>query len=88
MKKYRIAAWILSGVIAFSFAGCAKKENETSDTKENSSTSEATETEAPVTETSESALDNSDEEYIGKVLTIKNTRDNIVAELQLQIVAL
>ena len=29
-----------------------------------------------------------DETYIGKILTIKNTRDNIVAELQLQIVAL
>lgn len=29
-----------------------------------------------------------DEEYLGKVLTIKNTRDNIVAELQLEIVAL
>lgn len=29
-----------------------------------------------------------DESYIGKVLTVKNTRDNIVAELQLQIVAL
>ena len=29
-----------------------------------------------------------DEEYIGKVLTIKNVRDNIVASLQLQIVAL
>lgn len=29
-----------------------------------------------------------DEEYIGKVLTIKNTRDTIVATLQLQIVAL
>lgn len=29
-----------------------------------------------------------DEEYLGKVLTIKNIRDNIVAELQLQIVAL
>lgn len=28
------------------------------------------------------------EEYLGKVLTIKNTRDNIVAELQLLIVAL
>ena len=29
-----------------------------------------------------------DEEYIGKVLTIKNTRDTVVASLQLQIVAL
>ena len=29
-----------------------------------------------------------DEEYLGKVLTIKNVRNNIVAELQLQIVAL
>ena len=29
-----------------------------------------------------------DEEYLGKVLTVKNTRDNIVAELQLEIVSL
>jgi len=29
-----------------------------------------------------------DEEYLGKVLTVKNSRDNIVAELQLEIVAL
>lgn len=29
-----------------------------------------------------------DEEYIGKALTVKNTRNNIVATLQLQIVAL
>ena len=29
-----------------------------------------------------------DEEYLGKVLTVKNIRDNIVAELQLEIVAL
>ena len=29
-----------------------------------------------------------DESYVGKVLVIKNTRDNIIAELQLQIVAL
>lgn len=29
-----------------------------------------------------------DEEYLGKILTIKNTRDNVTAELQLQIVSL
>lgn len=29
-----------------------------------------------------------DEEYLGKILTIKNTRDNIVGTLQLQIVSL
>lgn len=29
-----------------------------------------------------------DEDYLGKVLTIKNTRDRLVAELQLQIVSL
>ena len=29
-----------------------------------------------------------DEEYIGKLLTIRNTRDNIIAELQLAIVAI
>ena len=29
-----------------------------------------------------------DESYVGKILVIKNTRDNIIAELQLQIVAL
>lgn len=29
-----------------------------------------------------------DEEFLGRVLTIKNTRDNVIAELQLQIVSL
>ena len=29
-----------------------------------------------------------DEEYLGKILTIKNTRENVTAELQLQIVSL
>ena len=28
------------------------------------------------------------EDYLGKILTVKNTRDNVVAELQLQIVSL
>lgn len=29
-----------------------------------------------------------DEEYLGKILTVKNTRDNVVGTLQLQIVSL
>ena len=29
-----------------------------------------------------------DEEYLGKVLTVRNTKDNIVAELQLEIISL
>ena len=77
MKKLSIAAALLSAVIAFSFAGCAKKESETSDTKENSSASETTETEASVTETSESALDNSDDEYIGKYSAFAVTSDSL-----------